>query len=399
MKIEKLDNYGRGITYLDSKICFVYEALKEEDVDIELIVNKAKYSEARVIKINKESINRVKPKCKYYQMCGSCHLMHMNNCQQKKFKIDKTIDIIYKFAKQKVNIDKLESANFLNYRNKVTLHVEGNELGYYEAKSNKLMNIDKCLLLDTKINELIKILNKNLVENDLVKTITIKLGNKTQELMLILDKKMINYRNLLKYVDVLIMENKYYTDKKVITSFICNKKYIIRKDSFFQINSIITEKMYEEILKIIKQVKAINVLDLYCGSGTIGIYIASSVKKVIGIEVVKDAIKDAEDNKKLNKVDNISFILGKVEDKISEIKDYYDTIIVDPPRSGLDKKTIEVLLKMKPTNLIYVSCDQVTFARDINLLSSIYQIDFIKLFDMFPNTYHVESVCLLSRKN
>ena len=399
MKIEKLDNYGRGITYLDSKICFVYEALKEEDVDIELIVNKAKYSEARVIKINKESINRVKPKCKYYQMCGSCHLMHMNNCQQKKFKIDKTIDIIYKFAKQKVNIDKLESANFLNYRNKVTLHVAGNELGYYEAKSNKLMNIDKCLLLDTKINELIKILNKNLVENDLVKTITIKLGNKTQELMLILDKKMINYRNLLKYVDVLIMENKYYTDKKVITSFICNKKYIIRKDSFFQINSIITEKMYEEILKIIKQVKAINVLDLYCGSGTIGIYIASSVKKVIGIEVVKDAIKDAEDNKKLNKVDNISFILGKVEDKISEIKDYYDTIIVDPPRSGLDKKTIEVLLKMKPTNLIYVSCDQVTFARDINLLSSIYQIDFIKLFDMFPNTYHVESVCLLSRKN
>ena len=399
MKIEKLDNYGRGITYLDSKICFVYEALKEEDVDIELIVNKAKYSEARVIKINKESINRVKPKCKYYQMCGSCHLMHMNNCQQKKFKIDKTIDIIYKFAKQKVNIDKLESANFLNYRNKVTLHVEGNELGYYETKSNKLMNIDKCLLLDNKINELIKILNKNLVENDLVKTITIKLGNKTQELMLILDKKMTNYRNLLKYVDVLIMENKYYTDKKVITSFIGNKKYIIRKDSFFQINSIITEKMYEEILKIIKQVKAINVLDLYCGSGTIGIYIASSVKKVIGIEVVKDAIKDAEDNKKLNKVDNISFILGKVEDKISEIKDYYDTIIVDPPRSGLDKKTIEVLLKMKPTNLIYVSCDQVTFARDINLLSSIYQIDFIKLFDMFPNTYHVESVCLLGRKN
>ena len=141
-----------------------------------------------------------------------------------------------------------------------------------------------------------------------------------------------------------------------------------------------------------------NVLDLYCGTGSIGIYISNKCKSVLGIEVIDEAVKMAEENARLNKVNNIKFISGKVDDNLDNL-DVIDTIILDPPRVGLSKKVINNLLNIKANKIIYVSCDSVTLSRDIKLLSSTYNIDSIKLFDMFPNTYHVESVILLQRKD
>ena len=155
--------------------------------------------------------------------------------------------------------------------------------------------------------------------------------------------------------------------------------------------------LYNKIIEYGNFTKKDEVLDLYCGTGTIGIWISSKVKKVFGIEINQYAIYDALKNKQLNKIDNIDFICDTTSNIINSSK-YYDKVVVDPPRSGLDHKTIKYLLKMLPKRIIYVSCDPITMARDLNFLKEKYSIDEITPLDMFPNTYHVESICLLKNK-
>jgi len=395
MQIEKLDYYGRGIAKVNNKVTFIHNALPLEDVDIKILKESKKYNEARVIKYLKKSPDRVDVKCKYYNICGGCNISHLKEKLQEEFKENK-IKELSRFIDIK-DYNKIEYSNLYNYRNKIVIHIDKDRLGLYKNKSNELVEIDKCLLVNNKINDVIKVL-KEVIKNELnLKSATIKLGNITEEVMLILEGVIEDYNMLLNTVDVLIINNKVVTKKDYIISIIGNKKYKISKDSFFQVNPSITEKIYNEIRNNIKKLNSNNVLDLYCGTGTIGIYIADLVDKVIGIEVVSDAIEDARYNKKINNIDNIIFKLGKVEDKIKEIDINIDAIIVDPPRIGLHKKVIEVINKIKPKNIIYISCNPNTLVRDLKLLENAYNIEHIKPYDMFPNTYHVECVCVLNR--
>ena len=397
MQIEKLDYYGRGIGRINNKITFVENALKDEIVDIKILKESKKYNEAIVKSYNTKSKSRVTPKCKYYNICGGCNISHLKEEEQEGFKDSKIKELL----NRNLNIeclDKIEYSKFYNYRNKIVLHIKEDKLGLYKNKSNELIEIDECLLVDDKINNVIKILKKIIKKEKNLKKATIKLGNTTNEVMLIIEGKIKDYSELLNKVDVLIINDKVVSKKDYIISIIGNKKYKISKNSFFQVNQVITEKIYNEIRSNIEKINPKNVLDLYCGTGTIGIYIADLVKNVIGIEVIKDAVLDANFNKELNNINNISFILGKVEDKIKDIKDNIDLIIVDPPRSGLDKKVIPVINKLKAKNIIYVSCNPITLVRDLKLLKDNYNIEYIKPYDMFPNTYHVETVCVLERK-
>lgn len=397
MKIEKLDYYGRGIGRINNKITFVENALKDEIVDIKILKESKKYNEAIVKSYNTKSKSRVTPKCKYYNICGGCNISHLKEEEQEGFKDSKIKELL----NRNLNIeclDKIEYSKFYNYRNKIVLHIKEDKLGLYKNKSNELIEIDECLLVDDKINNVIKILKKIIKKEKNLKKATIKLGNTTNEVMLIIEGKIKDYSELLNKVDVLIINDKVVSKKDYIISIIGNKKYKISKNSFFQVNQVITEKIYNEIRSNIEKINPKNVLDLYCGTGTIGIYIADLVKNVIGIEVIKDAVLDANFNKELNNINNVSFILGKVEDKIKDIKDNIDLIIVDPPRSGLDKKVIPVINKLKAKNIIYVSCNPITLVRDLKLLKDNYNIEYIKPYDMFPNTYHVETVCVLERK-
>ena len=397
MQIEKLDYYGRGIGRINNKITFVENALKDEIVDIKILKESKKYNEAIVKSYNTKSKSRVTPKCKYYNICGGCNISHLKEEEQEGFKDSKIKELLNRNLNIE-HLDKIEYSKFYNYRNKIVLHIKEDKLGLYKNKSNELIEIDECLLVDDKINNVIKILKKIIKKEKNLKKATIKLGNTTNEVMLILEGKIKDYSELLNKVDVLIINDKVVSKKDYIISIIGNKKYKISKNSFFQVNQVITEKIYNEIRSNIEKINPKNVLDLYCGTGTIGIYIADLVKNVIGIEVIKDAVLDANFNKELNNIDNISFILGKVEDKIIVIKDNIDLIIVDPPRSGLDKKVISVINKIKAKNIIYVSCNPITLVRDLKLLKDNYNIEYIKPYDMFPNTYHVECVVLLERK-
>ena len=398
MQIEKLDYYGRGIGRINNKITIVENALKDEIVDIKILKESKKYNEAIVKSYNTKSKSRVTPKCKYYNICGGCNISHLKEEEQEGFKDSKIKELLNRNLNIE-HLDKIEYSKFYNYRNKIVLHIKEDKLGLYKNKSNELIEIDECLLVDDKINNVIKILKKIIKKEKNLKKATIKLGNTTNEVMLILEGKIKDYSELLNKVDVLIINDKVVSKKDYIISIIGNKKYKISKNSFFQVNQVITEKIYNEIRSNIEKINPKNVLDLYCGTGTIGIYIADLVKNVIGIEVIKDAVLDANFNKELNNIDNISFILGKVEDKIKDIKDNIDLIIVDPPRSGLDKKVIPVINKLKAKNIIYVSCNPITLVRDLKLLKDNYNIEYIKPYDMFPNTYHVESISVLERKS
>lgn len=398
MKIEKLDYYGRGISRSSGKVYFIENALKDEDVSITLLKEKKKYCEAKLKEISNISKDRTEAKCKYYNVCGGCQLMHIKEEKQEEFKKEKVEEILKKFLKYNKDVNDIVFSKNFNYRNKVVLHVKDNKLGFYKNKTNELIEIDKCLLLNPVINDLISYL-KNYIELKDIEKITIKVGNKTNEVMLIIDGSIAYYQNLLEIVDVLIINEKVMTTKDYITSYIGNKKYIIKKNSFFQVNYDISTRMYNKVKDVIVKEKSKNVLDLYCGTGTIGIYISDVVSKITGIEVVSDAIESANTNKKINNAENIEFILGKVEDKLDFISNNnIDTVIVDPPRSGLHKKVIPILEKISPKTIIYVSCDPITMARDIKLLSNNYELVEVTPYDMFPNTYHVECVCVLKLK-
>ncbi|MBR3161554.1 MAG: class I SAM-dependent RNA methyltransferase, partial [Bacilli bacterium] len=196
------------------------------------------------------------------------------------------------------------------------------------------------------------------------------------------------------------VESGYINDKLIIGNKYIKTKlkeytYTLSPESFFQVNYNITIKLYDKILECLNN--GDNVMDLYCGTGSIGIYISDKSKDILGVEIVKDAVENAKLNKKINKIDNISFKCGDVEKIISK-NDNYDTVIVDPPRAGLSKKTRDILLDIGSNKIIYVSCNPMTLIRDIKYLDNKYDFKEITLFDMFPNTYHVESLMVLERK-
>ena len=358
------DHYGRGITKKDNKIIFVNNAIIGEEVEIDIYNEKKNYSEANVKEYLTTSYNRCNNICKYYDKCGGCNILHMSYDEQLRFKQHKIENIVEKYLNKNILIKPIvKSDNQFNYRNKVTFHYKDNKIGFYDKKSNKIVEIDSCLLLDDIINNEICNIDKNHL---IIRT---------------------NGKKILKDVN------------QKIECQIGNYKYNLSLEAFFQINNNVTKKMYDKIKEYANSNNDDVIYDLYCGVGTIGIYLANDAKKVYGIEINKQAILDAKENAILNNLTNLDFLDGAVDKTINKIKEIPNIIVVDPPRAGLDNITINTILKLKPSKLIYTSCDPMTLVRDLKQLSEKYVIKEITPFDMFPNTYHVENVCLLERKD
>lgn len=394
VEIEKIDNFGRGITYINGKICFVDGTLPCEVVKIKVSKETKKYYLADVVDYYRLSDDRIDVKCRYADVCGGCNLGHMSLEKENEFKCNKVKEILKKFANIDENVvENIACVNEWNYRNKVVLHGFNNCIGYYEKGSNRIVRIDKCLLADEKINNVINVLNEISVD-DKIDEATIRVGNNGEEIMVSLMGDIHNYEVLRNIVDVLEINDEVLFGEGVIVSSIGNKKYYVSSSSFFQVNKRLTEYLYDEVLKIVRKVKPNKALDLYCGTGTIGIYISDEVNKIIGVDYSKSGIEDANKNKELNNISNIEFICDRVENVIDQFSDI-DLVIVDPPRAGLDNKTIENIKRIGAETLVYVSCDPATLARDLKLLDSNYEVICVKPYNMFPRTYHVENVCLL----
>lgn len=398
VKIEKLDHFGRGICYIDGKICFVEDTLPGEEVKVKITLEKKKYMLGRVKDFYSVSFDRVTEVCSYKDKCGGCDLSHLSYKMENEYKCLKVKEILKKYADvDDVLVEDVSFGEEYNYRNKITLHGDHNIIGYYKKNSNDIVPINKCLLVDEKINHIINVINMMSSDNE-YKDIIIRVSNDGEEVLISITGKVKGYEVLEDLCDSLIINDEVVKGERCIMSFIGEKKFIISDKGFFQVNKTLTERLYNEVLNIVKEVKPKKVLDLYCGCGTIGIYISDYVDEVVGVEVFKESIENAKKNKKLNNCHNIRFICDKVENVIDNIKDNTDLVIVDPPRGGLDKTSIDVLLDMNVNNLVYVSCDPVTLARDIKLLKEKYDVVSVKPFNMFSKTYHVECVCLLKAK-
>ena len=401
VKIIRLNNEGLGVALVDKFVVFVKNALVDELVKIKITEVNDNYAKADVINYIETSSDRVIPSCPFYEKCGGCNLMHMNYESQISFKKDKVKSIFKKISNIDIDIKDIIYDKDYNYRNKVTLKVKNDKIGLYREKTNDIINVDKCLLLDNKINdELIKLeLFIHKYKNNNISEIMIRVIN--DKIMLSLDtiNKEVrdSFINNFDHVESIYINNKLVYGNEFLKETINNLEFNISPKSFFQVNKNIMTKMYN---KAISYIKGGTTLDLYSGTGTLSMLASKLSKEVIGIEVVKDAVKDANNNIELNNIKNVSFICNKVENKIDELKNKkIDNIIMDPPRSGSDKKSLNSILEIEPKQIIYISCNPVTLARDYNTLKEKYSIKKITLFDMFPNTYHIESLMVLERKN
>lgn len=391
--IDKLDNFGRGITHINNKICFVIDALPLEDVDIEIIYENKKYMEAKVSYYYKKSPFRADEICKYYSLCGGCDLLHLFFEKENEYKENKVRELVHKFHIN-TEVKRIVFLDEFFYRNKIVLHKDGSNIGYYQKKSNSIVSIDSCLLVNKKINKLIEYIhNIDSIQGEIL----IRTSNDLEHSMISFFGNDNFDFSLLSMFDVIEYNKKIVTKEKYIVTNVGHKKYYLSLSSFFQVNTKLTEKLYDEVYDNIKLLHPKTVLDLYCGTGTIGIYISDLVDSVIGIDNNPSNYYDAINNKKLNQSNNVSFILDSVENVIDNFQDV-DCIIVDPPRKGLDKKSLFEINRINPNSIIYVSCDLFTLMRDLSYLQKNYIIKYIKPFNMFPRTYHVECVCLLMKK-
>lgn len=398
LEIEKLDHQGRGISKINGKVIFIPNAYIEETVEVEVIKDTKKYMEGKVIEYIKTSSDRIKYNCPYYHECGGCNIAHINYKKQLEFKKNTVIDIFKRYANLDINPNICESEDKLHYRNKVVLHVENNKKGFYKDETNELVPINNCLLLNKKLNDVIKTLDKKI---DISKLKEILLRTNSEEVLakFTSDNELLNTNIVLK--DKEEKEGEEVTKRIKENAIIFNLgkyKYAVTSDSFFQVNTKQAIKLYDKVREYVAIEKVETALDLYCGTGTIGIYISDLCNRVIGVEVNKSSVTCANYNKLLNKIDNIEFIEGDVSTVINNEMNP-DLIVVDPPRSGLDNKTISIIKQIKPKKLIYVSCNPMTLARDIQKLSEEYKLNNIELFDMFPNTHHVESISFLCIRN
>lgn len=392
MKIEKLDNKGRGITYYNGLITFVNNALPDEEVKINITSENKKFYTADALEISNDNKNRVLPKCPYYNTCGGCNLQHINIEYEDEFKENKVKEILRKYANVDVPLKINKNDKELFYRNKITLKIEDGKWGFYNDSTHKLCEISQCLIANNSINEFLK-QNTLKINNG---TITIR-SNYENNLLLIItteEKLDINKDNLPSNISGIILNNKCIYKDNYFYDYIDDMKFKVSYDSFFQVNNY----MASNIFKILRNnVKGKNLLDLYCGVGTLGLSLKDNFKNIYGIEKVKNAIVDAKHNAKINNVSNAFFYDGDTAKILDKLNQKFDTVIVDPPRSGLNKETLEHIKRINPKTIVYVSCDPMTLARDISELSE-YKVEKANVLNMFPKTYHVESVVILNRK-
>lgn len=397
IKIEKLDDFGRGICYIDNKVTFVPNTIPNDLVEIKITKEFKNYNEGKLINILIPSKKRIEPKCPYFSKCGGCVLQNMNYKDTLEYKKEKVINI-FKKNKLEINPIVIENANYYNYRNKISLKVIDKKIGYYEPKSHSIVEIDSCLVASNSINKVIPFIKKMGINNGLV---TIRC-NKNDEVLIIIESKdklnidVDSIKENIKLVGIVI-NNKLFYGEDFLYENINGMFYKISYDSFFQVNPYIASKIFDIIKENINSNET--VLDIYSGVGTLSLTASTVAKKVIGIEIVENAVLNAIHNAKINKINNVDFLLNDATKAITKLNLSFDKVIVDPPRAGLTKTVIDTIKKIKPKEIIYVSCDPQTLVRDIKLLSDLYTINKFYIADMFSFSYHVESICILKINN
>ena len=392
--VDKFDDFGQGITFVDDVITFVPNTIPGDIVDIKIVKKKKKYNVGKVINYIKLSKDRIDYKCPYFNKCGGCVLQSISYDATINFKLNKVINLFNKYNLD-IKPEIVKNPSDYNYRNKIKLMVIDGKIGYFETNSHTLVEINECIIASKAINKVIPLLkNFNIINGNIVIRC-----NLDDEILIIIesnDKLNIDIDVLkenIKLVGIVVNNKTIYGDNFLIEC-INDIYYKISYDSFFQINPYVASKLFNIVKENIDKTDI--VLDLYCGVGTLSLNAALNANEVIGVEIVPNAVLNAIYNAKINKINNTKFILNDAQDAVGKINKKFDKIIIDPPRSGLTKKTIDKILTIMPKKIIYVSCDPNTLIRDILLLKDKYSIEKSYILDMFSYSYHVECICILN---
>ena len=440
IKVECIDlnHEGNGVCIHENFAIFVKGLLIGEVCECKITKVEKNFAKAIISKMIKTSKSRCLPICANFEHCGGCNLLHLTYDKQLEFKKNMVEQTLKRIGKVDIKVKEIIGAeNPYYYRNKVQIPfgVSKNRAicGFYKQKTHDIIPLESCYIQPVVITEIARYIKnvcndlripaydektkKGSIRHVLVRKTTnpnasldeymVVLISKTEKVpaLVQLVQKIVTKYDCVKSVILnvnnnpnnIILGDNYHLlyGKEVLIETLCGLKFEMSHKSFFQTNHEQTEKLYAKAMEYLDASSEDIILDSYCGVGTMALIASKNVKKVYGIEIVEDAIKDAKKNAKLNNITNCEFICGKSEEEVFNIKDV-TRVIVDPPRKGLDIKMIEALNKMNVERLVYVSCDCATLARDINLLKETYEVKEVTAVDMFPNTCHVETVVLMS---
>ncbi len=443
MLIEDLGSNGEGIGRIEGFTVFVEGALIGEEVSVLIMKLKKQFAFGKLVEILKPSEERVEAVCPVAKWCGGCQLQHLSYASQLAYKTKKTQDALERIGKLEgvTVLDTIGMQDFWHYRNKAQFPVgvgKNNEIeiGFYAKHSHRIINTKNCYLQQEKNTEVLAIVREFLEEFQIkpydeetgkgtIRHILTRTSRTKNEMMICFvvngndfpKRKILVER--LKAVDgvvsIVLNENRKRNNvimgekiktlygKDTISDSMDGLYFDISALSFYQVNPVQTEVLYGKALEFADLKGEEIVLDLYCGIGTISLFLARKAKKVYGVEIIPQAIEDAKKNALNNQIDNVEFLVGDASDVVVQLqqerKIEFDVIVVDPPRKGCDKMVLDTIVALKPKTLIYVSCNPSTLARDVAQLKEAgYEVEQVQAVDQFPMTTHVEAVLKMSLK-
>lgn len=437
LTIKRIGINGEGVGFYKKQTVFVEDALPGEVVEVEIKDVKPKYLLASVTKRKVKASGRIDPLCPYYPQCGGCQLQHLSYPQQLKEKKNLLLEALTRYCGDvdfKKVADVVASDDELHYRNKSALPVrhdgERVRAGMYLANTNKVIYIDDCLVEDSLITDirnkiLLFLTNSNVdiynprMRSGILRYLVIRaFSSEEVQVTFVLYRYDKNFIRLLEKLDLPSVFYSLNSDPKSIDIFgsrltkikgkdkifvkISSLKMYLSPASFFQLNLKTTSKLYQKIAEVANLAGHEKIVDCYCGVGGIAAYLAPFALEVRGIDTNRACIEDAKYIASANKLKNLSFYAGDVTVRLHEFKEngfIPDLVVLDPPRKGLDDGIIDYLKASPPAEIIYVSCNPATLAKNLNQLAHVYQIMKVIPFDMFPQTIGIETLCLLSKRD
>ncbi len=438
IEITGLSNNGDGIGRYEGQVIFVPDTVTGDLILTRVAQIKAKYAQGSLEEILTHSPYRIRPKCIVADKCGGCQWLHIQDEYQHQAKQEQVIETLRRIGgfSDATIAPILSSESSLGYRNKVTypfgISKMGNlQAGYYRKNTHQLINLNQCPVQDQHFNHILKAIKADISKQEWtiynektgegsLRHLSLRIGKRTEEMLLTLISNDRNLKGIQKqaqqwldrYHNLVGVCINYNTKPNNIifgeeTFCIKGQDYLeetfaglrfqLKADTFFQVNTEVAEALLNVIIERLNLTGEEVLLDAYSGIGTFTLPLAKKVKKAMGIESYSPSIVMANINAKLNNIDNITFEIGKVETILPQLDFTPDIVLLDPPRKGCDRQVIETLLKLKPSRIVYISCNPATLARDLQLLCETqeYQLTYIQPADMFPQTPHVETVAFL----
>lgn len=430
---------GAGVAKIDGFAVFIDGAITGETVKIKVVKVTKNFAYGKLLEIIEASGNRRPVSCENFKKCGGCSLLHMSYPATLEFKRKVVKDSFKRIGHRDVEVEEtLGMEEPYAYRNKVQFPVGEKDgrvvTGFFAGRTHDIVPITDCSIQSRIANKLINNIREFFRDNKIsaynektgkgfIRHVIIRNSEKSGEIMLILvtngeefllkDKfvefitdKCSKVKSIMQNINtkntnvILGEKNIRLYGKDTIKDYIGEFVFNISPNSFFQVNARQTEVLYSKALEFAGLTGDETVFDLYCGIGSISLFLAKKAKRVYGVEVVKPAVQNAKENAKENGITNTLFYSGKAEEVVPKLYEEginADVVVVDPPRSGCDKVLIETVLKMKPKKIVYVSCNPGTLARDVEMLDG-YEVKKVQPVDMFPWSFHVETVCLLTKE-